>query len=82
VTTLCARLSCLDTGPIVHAVKSVARGEYPDIAAAVECAQELAEVAHRAQLPVEMIQAGTLTRTEALALLADEPCPPTERNDR
>jgi hypothetical protein len=79
---LCTRLSCLETGAIVATIKAVARGERPDIAEASECAQELAELAHLIQLPLAMIVSGTLTRTEALALLADEPCPQTERNFR
>lgn len=79
---ICTRLSCLDVGPIVAAIKSVARGEQPDIAEASDCAQELAELAKLIQLPLARIVAGTLARTEALALLADEPCPATERNCR
>lgn len=79
---LCTRLSCLDTGPIVAAIKAVARREFPDIAAAQDAALELAALGFLATGAVEKLSSGTLTATEALALLADEPCPPTQRNDR
>lgn len=72
MSPLCARLSCLDVGPIVHAIKSVARGEAPDIADASDAAVELAELAELVKLPIAQIVSGTLTRAEALALLQDE----------
>ncbi len=79
---ICTRLSCLDTGPIVSAIKSIARGqrleseEESDLETA---ADELVEVARLCRDPVQRALLGKLTQTEALALLSDEPCPPTER---
>jgi hypothetical protein len=80
VTPLCQRLSELDTGPIVGAIRSVARGELPDVESACEAAHELASVNFLAIDAVEKLQAGKLTRIEAVALLGDEPCPSTRRS--
>jgi hypothetical protein len=83
VSPLCTRLSCLDVGPIVAAIKSIARGEAPDVAEMLESVRELSDLALMVQLPVARIVGRSMSQTEALALLQDEAigasdsCPPT-----
>lgn len=76
---ICTRLCCLDAGPIAAAIKALARGETPDTEDAELALYELHTVTTDAFEAMAKIKAGTLTQTEALAMCADEPCPPTQR---
>jgi hypothetical protein len=79
---LCQRLNCLDTGPIVSAINIVAHGVIPDPEdeqSAEDAAAELISLGWLAKGAVEAIRAGKLSQTEALGMLADEPCPPTQK---
>lgn len=76
---LCQRLSCLDTSPIVAAIKAVSRGERPDVDAASTACAELSALTDQVTHVVALIHSGSLSQIEALSLLADEPCPSTQR---
>lgn len=79
MTSLCQRTISLDLGPLLAIPRDVSRGLKPETADAEVTLLELQALTADWFAAVAKVKAGTLTRTEALAMLADEPCPATER---